>query len=183
MRPALSAGRISSPDSTLVSNPWPLPETPAMPIICPELSVILISFKADCCGSGGVRLRPLIDKTGMLLSVDSARSGRAISCPIISLVRVLAVSLRGSTTPTTLPARITVATSHNARISSSLCEMKMMPMPVAARLRSVSNSRVMPCGGRTEVGSSMIKRRGSCRMQRKISMRWRSPTVSECTVA
>jgi hypothetical protein len=90
-------------------------------------------------------------------------------------------SRRGSQSPVTLPPRNTVALWHSARISSSLWLMYRMLQPSAASLRRVSNSFSTACGVSTDVGSSMMSRRGSCSRQRTISTRWRSPTDIVCT--
>ena len=104
------------------------------------------------------------------------------SAPIIRRDRLALLSWRGSTSPVTLPARITVHLWHSARISSSLWLMYRMLQPSSARRRSVSKSFSTACGVSTDVGSSMIRSRGFCSRQRTISTRWRSPTDIECTI-
>jgi hypothetical protein len=58
----------------------------------------------------------------------------------------------------------------------------MMPTPRDLRRRTMSNSRVTSYSVNAAVGSSMIKSRASCDSARKISTRWRLPTLSEPTI-
>ena len=105
------------------------------------------------------------------------------SSPTISRASDAAVSACGSTFATTFARRRMVASWQSRCTSSSRCEMYSTAHPSPARRRSVRKSWSASCGVSTEVGSSMIRRRGSCRRQRTISMRCRSPTERSATSA
>ena len=55
------------------------------------------------------------------------------------------------------PARITVTVSAAARISSSLCVIRMIDLPSLAKLWKIAISSSISCGVSTAVGSSKIK--------------------------
>ena len=149
-----------SPDKAATSSSCPLPATPPTPKTSPRRTVREISRNAvpNSCGAGAdspVRVKAT-SPAGL-----SGFSGTCSTAPTISSAISRADVWRGSHSPTTWPIRNTVAWSHKARISSSLCEIYKIDVPSDANLRRVSNKIVTSCGVRTDVGSSMISNLGS----------------------
>ena len=154
-----------------------------MPRISPERTSSDTSRSAVPKGSGEAsETRSSARRTSPGAAAERALA-RGGSRPIMSRARSAELAVAGSAVPATRPSRSTVARWQSARISSSLWLMNRIAQPSAASARSVSNSGATPCGGSTEVGSSMIRSRGDCRSARTISTRWRSPTESACTGA
>ena len=171
---------LRSPDSAAISSFWPLPDTPAMPTISPARTARLMFASGVPNGSSAGSDRSCTTSASAP-ALPSRCCGCGRSPPIIMRASDDDDSWRGSQVPVTLPPRSTVALWHSARISSSLWLMYRMLQPSAASRRSVSNSFSTACGVSTDVGSSMISRRGSCSRQRTISTRCRSPTDIVCT--
>ena len=170
----LPAGDRRSPDSAARSSSCPLPATPPMPRTSPRCTDSDTSRSGVPNAPGAGRDR-FVTFSATSPSVVWRASGVAKLAPtIISASSRADVSL-GVQVATFLPKRRIVAVSQSVRISSSLCEIYRIDVPSARSLFSVWNRISTSCGVRTLVGSSMINSLGSCRRQRMISTRWRSP--------
>ena len=114
---------VASPEITDSSSSCPLPATPPMPMTSPARTLSVTSFSEvpNCVGEGSET--PFSSTSTAPGWAPAARSGVWSVVPTISSAISRAVDWRGMHSPTTLPRRSTVAASHSARISSSLCEI------------------------------------------------------------
>ena len=155
-RPSIAsvpASGASVPESTSASAAWPLPETPAMPVISPPRSV-------RSMGPRPPTVTPFIS-TSAGPGCAGPMSGRAISAPTISSASAWRSVSAVARSPTSRPARSTRTRSLTAMTSPSLWEMKMIASPRATSRRRVAKSASDSCGVSTAVGSSRMSTRAS----------------------
>ena len=171
--PALKA---SKPHSTSASAPWPLPDIPAMAVICPERNCRLtprIWWRAEL---------PALAPSSSHTTAPVCRSllrfvvGTLMSRPTMATASCCWVVVFVSTIATSLPDRSTATRWHTRSTSPSLWLMKTTLKPLSTIFCSVANSWSLSCGVRTAVGSSRIRIFAPRYRALTISTRWRSPT-------
>ena len=183
-KPVMSVpSRVIEPDPaglseqiTSASSVWPLPDTPAIPMISPARTVrstwcrapIPRSLRADTPRSS--RAAPPVT---VRCSTSSSRSS-----PVISRASSWAVAPAVGRVISLTPLRSTVRRSDTSSTSLSLWLMKMTVSPVAARLRITLNRSSASGAVSTAVGSSRISTRAPRASTRRISTRCCSPTES-----
>ena len=170
-----------SPVSASINSAWPFPAIPAMPSTSPAWAVRFISCKAVSNGPAAGRFNPLIRKIAGALLRASGGVIADIFDPTINSANCLVDLSCVFTSAIFSPPRKIVARLVSCLISSNLCEMNRTAQPCPAKLARTSNNCWVSCGVRTEVGSSIISKAGSCNKQRNISTRCCSPTDRSAT--
>ena len=139
----------NSPDSASSSSSCPLPATPAMPSTSPLLhgKADVLQRSAERNGRGAPKApSPPAPRRPWSPAFGPGSS----TAPTISLGHLARRSGRaGCRCATTLPRRRIVASSHRARISSSLWLIYRIAVPSADSWRSVLNRISTSCGVRT----------------------------------
>ena len=146
---------VSVPAISAASAAWPLPETPARPVISPPRS------ESEIPSSDTPDARRVVETALRTRRSGPGSAGAtvvgAISCPTISAASSARVVSAVTRSPASLPARSTRTRSLIAMTSLSLCEMKMIDKPCPTRSFSVAKSASVSAGVSTAVGSSRIR--------------------------
>ena len=177
---------------------WPLPSTPAMPMISPGLTSRSAPSRAHSPRCPAVRpprstRSGSIPATAFCLACGSAASPTRVArrssafppCPnIIATTRSMIASgdivrsSPGLTSPTTRPWRSTDMRSARSLASFSLWVMKTMATPWSRSRRMTTPRSSTPWGVSIEVGSSRKRTSSPCHRARMISTCCCSPRES-----
>ena len=152
------------------SSSWPCPSSAATPSTSPKRSVNDTPFSVPAFRLRTSTATPPV--AGALGEAASAATSSATG-PSMSLTMRSSPPCAGSTTPTVLPSRSTVARSHSAATSASRCEMKMTERPSARSCRATLKTRTVRSAGRDAVISSRSSSCGSIASARARSSKLR----------
>ena len=164
------------PDSTPLrpaiastSSDWPFPCTPATAKTSPRFTVKLMLFTTATPRSSRTT-KSFTSRTGAPGLCGPFLTWRLTDRPTIFEASSSSLSV-GSPVPTILPRRMTVILSATARTSLSLCEIKRMDFPEAAKPFMILIRDSISCGVRTAVGSSRMSSSASWERALRISTR------------
>ncbi len=150
------------PKMAAASSLRPAPTNPDMPTISPDRTSKEISFNTFS------RLRLRTDSTTSPIGLVSATVSRT-SRPTIMRMTLSWSSSEMGRVPTSLPSRSTVTRSATRKTSSSQCETKTMPSPLAFKSFTTAKRRSISGGESDVVGSSMTSTFESSEIARAIS--------------